>query len=339
MRRLLTLGLVLALAAIATVAVADALRGSNEVRAQTEGETLKAETVTSSRKPAPVPPLETNAAGLAERLRRSGIGGTLFLSADGCLDGTARHLRAVRLPDLELTEGPLARSCAFTVSAHGEAAAGQDAVWSPARPVFAAETGPGELQVIDVERERRREIAGARPSFGRDGSLAFLRAGDVCGEVEISVRPSTCSRVVVSRHELVRALPRDRKLESVEALVWPRPSRLLAILRTAEGTWLAPYEDGRALGYANGLTSQTTARPVADPTAAYVALGSGGFLEVYDLDGGRVWLSSIRPVAFAWSPDGEWLAYAEPRNVYFLRTDDWTTRFSLTVSTRGLAWR
>jgi len=91
----------------------------------------------------------------------------------------------------------------------------------------------------------------------------------------------------------------------------------------------------------HGLTGRSTTTPLADPTGRYVALTPNCYLEIYDGDAGRVWASSSIPaVAFAWSPDGDWLAYAaDDRNVYFLRTSDWTTRFSLPADTEGLAWR
>ena len=86
--------------------------------------------------------------------------------------------------------------------------------------------------------------------------------------------------------------------------------------------------------------SHSRTAALADPTGDYVALTPAGYLEVYDRDAFRVWASSIETADFDWSPDGDWLAYAaHDRNVYFVRTSDWTTRFSLQASTEGLAWR
>jgi hypothetical protein len=77
-----------------------------------------------------------------------------------------------------------------------------------------------------------------------------------------------------------------------------------------------------------------------DPTGEYATRIRAGYLEVDDRAGRRVWTSPTDAAAFDWSPDGNWFAYAaDDGNVYFVRTSDWTTRFSLRASTRTLAWR
>jgi hypothetical protein len=344
MRRLVTLALALGLAALVAVAAVDALRDADESAPEAG--------------PAPEPTGPTWLDGgpaLVERLRSNGIRGTLYLSADGCLEGNVRRLRALRLPDLSLAEGPRSRTCAFTLSADGGYTAGEAAVWRPQDPVFAAPTGADELALIDAESSGQFEVAGTAPAFKPDGTLTHLQGGRVvewtneCEDEEGSVSPPValqpgetggyCTRTLIDRDELVRSLPEDSRLESVHALVWADASRMLAVLETEEGPWLAPYENGRSLGYANGLSSRRTQPPRADPEGDYIALGSGGFLEVFDRNAGRAWGSSIQTVAFDWSPDGTWLAVAAPTRIHLVRTLDWTSRFTLPLSTEGLAWR
>jgi hypothetical protein len=359
MRRLVTLALAVGLATLVAFGVVDALRGSGDTPSLTEttppdGRTQPLE-VEVERTAAP-PPWVEDRDGLGDRLRRNGVRGTLYLSADGCLDGTERPLRALRVPEFELTEGPGAISCPFTVSADGQHAAGREAAWSASVAIFAAETTPDLFEVIDVKQPGGLGLAGSAPAFKPDGTLTHALSGrvvelsDDCGKADELISPQIsfgrdqlgpyCSRTAVSRHELARALPSGVRLGSVDALVWLSRSRMLAVLRTAQGPWLAAFEHGRSLGYANGLASRSTTQPLADPTGRYVALTPGGYLEVYDRNALRVWASSIEGVAFDWSPDGDWLAYTgNDRNVYLLRTVDWTTRFSLQAGTDGLAWR
>ena len=361
MRRTVTLVLVLGLAALFAVAVGDALR---DPRDQPRAEPAPADTAPAppapevEAEPAPeTPPWDEDRAGLADRLSGNGIRGTLYLSADDCGGGDTRPLRALLLPELELTRGPPVRGCPFTVSADGEHAAGRGAAWSPTVSVSAAQTRPGRFEVVDARHAGALRLAGSAPAFKPDGMLTHALSGRVvewsneCGEARelmsppISFGPKEvgpyCSRTTVSRRKLARALPEGDRLSSVDALVWLDTTRLTAVLRTRGGSWLAAYRKGRRPKGANGLVGRTTTTPLADPTGRYVALTPNGYLEVYDRDAGRVWASSSIPArAFDWSPDGDWLAYAaDDRNVYFLRTSDWTTRFSLQADTVGLAWR
>lgn len=360
MRRILTLALAVGLATLVAVGVVDTLRG--------QGDPRRAETPPAADEPASstnavevegsleTPPWVEDRAGLANRLSLNAIQGTLYLSPDRCLGGDVRPLRALRLPELELTEGPETNTCLFTVSADGSYAAGHEAAWSPSVPVFAAESRPDLFQVVDVKHSGVLGLPGSVPAFRPDGALTHALSGRVvewsndCAEAHEFISPPvsfgpeevgpSCSRTAVSRHELARALPSGNRLESVDGLVWLDSSRLMAVLRAAGESWLAPYEEGRSLGYAIGLISRSTTAPLADPTGEYVALTPGGYLEIYDRDALRVWASSVEAVTFDWSPDGGWLAYAaDDRNVYFVRTSDWTTRFSLRAATQGIAWR
>jgi len=360
MRRTVTLVLALGLSTLFAVAVGDALRDQRDpprpepapaaIATQPASPEVEAE-------PAPeTPPWVEDRAGLADRLSGNGIRGTLYLSADDCRGGDNRPLRALLLPELELTQGPSVRGCPFTVSADGEDAAGRGAAWSPTVSVFAAQTRPNRFEVVDARHAGVLGLAGSAPAFKPDGTLTHALSGRVvewsneCDKARelmsppISFGPKEvgpyCSRTAVSRRKLERALPDGDRLRSVDALAWLDSARLVAVLRAQDASWLAAYRKGRRPGNANGLIGRTTTTTLADPTGRYVALTPNGYLEVYDRDTLRVWASSVAAVAFDWSPDGDWLAYAAAdRNVYFLRTSDWTTRFSLQAATQGIAWR
>ena len=356
MRRLVTLALALGLTALVAAAAVDTLRGEEVRRA--DPPTPRDNDTESSldvRVTAPVPSLLEDREALAARLERNGVDGTLFLSADRCLDGRERRLRALDLSDLALTPGPQARSCPFTVSHDGGDASGPEATWSPRVRVFAAETGPDELVVIDVVHAGELTLEGRRPAFRPDGTLTYVRNRAVvawtnrCSRARESMSPPIafgpeqlgpyCMHTAISRRDLTRALPEGGALRAVDAVVWADDERALTVLWTGRDSWLAPFERGRRRGLARGLTSRVTTAPRADPTGRFVALTPGGYLEVYDRGARRVLALSIQPEAFEWSPDGEWLAYAAADNVFLVRTSDWTTRFSLPFSTHGIAWR
>jgi hypothetical protein len=342
-RRLLTLALAAGLAALVAVALVDALRDSAEPKPPAE--------TGSAPGRARAPWLE-DADALAARLRRNRVTGTLYLSADRCLDGTPRRLRALSLPELELSDGPLSQTCSFTVSADGAAAAGREAVWSPQDPLFAAATGPNGLALIDPGQPGQLELEGSAPAFKPDGTFTYLSDGDLvewtsdCAAAKEVVPPSSpgpdfgpvCLRTVVTAAELASALPPHVMLRSVEALAWPSDSLLTTVLEAGDRMWLAAFENStlvrQAVPYVRGAE---TVR--ADPSGTYVGILANGSVEVYDRDGGIPWGSPQETLAFDWSPGGAWLAYATPDTVYLVRTADWATMFRFTVATEALAWR
>jgi hypothetical protein len=343
MRRLVTLALALGLAALVAVAAVDALR-------ETDDSPPEARVGSNDRDFA----LFEGRAAEAARLRRLGVSGRLYLSADMCGQPGARPIRILRLPELELERGLRWPVCSFSLSDDEERLADGTAVWSPRDPVFATWTR-NTIELTAANTSGHFSLAGSAPAFKRDGTFTHVRDGEVvewtsdCAEAAEMVSPPVplgadpfgpyCPHRVITRSELGRALPKDDRLQSVDALVWADDKRLLANLRTAAGSWLAAYENGRSLGYANGLFSSRTKPPLADPNGDYLALGSGGFLEVFDRNAGRAWESSLQTLAYDWSPDGSWLAVAAPTRIHLVRTSDWTSQFTFPLSTESLAWR
>jgi hypothetical protein len=347
MRRLLTLALAVGLAALVAVAAVDALRGSSESQvAHTGSVPIRTE-----------PPRSTadwveDGPAIAARLARLGVTGTLYLSADGCLSGEVEPLRAVRLPDLALTEGPEIGSCAFSVSSDGRHAAGSDAVWSPIAPVLAAETGTGVV-LIDAETGAEWELPGRAPAFTPDGSLALVHHSAIvtwtndCDRATETVSPVLslvpgepgpyCRRVAVGREALSGRLPPRTRFRGVESQAWTSENDLTALVHTTAGARIATYENGRATAVSPFASTLGPMR--AQPGGVNVGLLDRIAVTVYDKQPLPLFSPSLGTLAYDWSPQGDWLAYAGDEAVYLVRTSDWTTHFRLRVSTLGLAWR
>jgi hypothetical protein len=347
MRRLLTLAITVGLAALVAVAAVDALRGSSESQvADTDPVPTRTEP------PRSAADWVGDGPAIAARLARLGVTGTLYLSADGCLSGGVEALRAVRLPDLALTEGPQIGSCAFSVSSDGRHAAGRDAVWSPVAPVLAAETGTGVV-LIDADTEAEWQLPGRAPAFTPDGSFALVQHGAIvtwtndCDRATGTVSPalslvpgepaSYCRRVGVGREALGGLLPPGARLRRVVSQAWTSENDLTALLETTAGARIATYENGRAAALSPFASTLGPLR--AQPGGVNVGVLDRIALTVFDAQPLPLFSPSLATLAYDWSPRGDWLAYAGDDAVYLVRTSDWTTQFRLRVSTQGLAWR
>jgi hypothetical protein len=347
MRRALTLALAIGLAALVAIAAVDALRGSTESQV-----TATEPTPTRTEPTLSLADWIEDGPAIAARLARLGVTGTLYLSADGCLAGGSRPLRAVRLPDLALTEGPEAGSCAFSVSSDGRHFAGRDAVWSPVAPVLAAETGTGVV-LIDADTEVEWELPGRTPAFTPNGALALVDGGAIvmwtndCDGATETVSPalalvpgepgSYCRRLAVRRNALGEKLPPGVRPRRVVSQAWTSDRRLTAVLDTTAGARIATYDNGRAVATSRFASMLGPLR--AQPGSGNVGLLDRLAVTVYDEQPSALFSPSVTTLAYDWSPSGEWLAYATDAAVYLVRTSDWTTQFRLRVSTEGLAWR
>jgi hypothetical protein len=347
MRRVLTLVLTVGLAALVAVAAVDALRGSTEPQVKESRPTP-----TRTQPPQSGAGWVEDGPTIAARLARLGVTGTLYLSADGCLSGGVEPLRAVRLPDLALTEGPEVGSCAFSVSADGRHAAGRDTVWSPVAPVLAAETGTGVV-LIDADTEAELELPGRVPAFTPLGFLSLVDGGSIvtwtndCEGAAETVSPAFslvpgepgpyCRRVAVRRAALGRELPPRARLRRVVSHAWTSEGALTAVLDTTAGARIATYDGGRA---ASVSPFESPLGPVrAQPGGVNVGVLDRLALLVFDDRPAPLFGPSLPPLAYDWSPRGDWLAYAGDEAVYLVRTSDWSTQVRLRVSTQGLAWR
>jgi hypothetical protein len=143
MRRWATWLLLGALAALALVAVADALRGN---RSTTLSHSL--------------PPSSEEKRAAIE------TGGVIFYSdeADDC------RLAASEFPSLESGPPPKLRSCRFSVSPDGTMAFPGDVTWSPDGARSSREVG-NLLEVTSTESQQVICFPGSAPAFKPDGTL------------------------------------------------------------------------------------------------------------------------------------------------------------------------
>lgn len=342
MRRGVSFALALGLAAVVVLAAIDALRRPPRTQAPPVDEEPPSAAIWMD-----------SGEAIAARLARLGVTGTLYLSPDGCGLRTTRPLRAVRLPDLGLSDGPGLGSCPFSLSVDGGYAAGPEAVWSPKAPIFAAGTGTA-LAVIDAERAEQWELAGSTPAFKPNGTFTSVLDGSIV--VWTSDCPATanltvpqfpfapdetrpyCAREVVGQDELARLLPAQASVTAVERLVWTSDDRAVALLQTSAGPRLASFEGGRNRASAARPAGDQVGPMRARPGGGEIAVLAGGHVSVYG-GGHESWRSPVDARAFDWSPDGDWLAYATTFGVYLVRASDWTSQFRLPASTHGLAWR
>jgi hypothetical protein len=343
MRRLVTVSLACGLAALGVAAAVDAVRGEDPQHEPTEAE----------RGMAP-PPLSSSRTALAGRLERLAITGTLYLSPDPCGGSEARPLRAIRLPSLRPVEAPRSRGCGFSLSSDGAEVAPRGAAWQPGGALVAT-PGRGAIELTSSSPAWRDRLEGSSPAFRPDGALTYVDDGEVlewnrdCGRIDRS-----CPRTLLSRANLARAFrfdadaPSDTRFVSsyaVRQLEWLSETRVAALLDVSisfgseHEQLLAVFEGTEAIEGRPGIGDRLGLLG-ADPAGHHLAVRSGTRLDVLGPRTETIWPSALEPVrAFAWSPDGRWLAVAGRTSVYLVRTRDWTVLVSLPVATRDLAWR
>jgi hypothetical protein len=304
MRRWSTALVVVAVAAVAVFAAADALRGHDEPKASAPAPTMTR----------PEPPT------LHELLRRTDIIGFVVYSDHDC------RLHSLLLPGMEddvVREegGSAVIHCRF------EAAGGrileEDEVMSPDRSSIARCRG-GTIEVRAANNGIvARSIRGCPPAWRPDGRLTYPRGGAIFQE----------GRPLFTARELRRAARLHPNVARVGAgipifahatdLAWLDEHRLVATLeirvRGVEPQNLAVLFDGKgvvglATNRGRGLGNWTVSA-----AGSYAASEDG---TIVSRDGGSTDpprnLPDGRAVAF--SPDERWLAYATNASVYLIGT-------------------
>jgi WD40 repeat protein len=350
MRRLVTVSLACGIAVLAVAAAVDAVRGDEtrrEPKTEADRQTAPPRLARSEA------PLATRTA-LVGRLERLGVAGTLYLSPDPCGGSEARPLRAISLPSLDRVEAPRWHGCGFSLSSDGASVAARGAAWQPGGALVATPER-GTIELTSSSPAWRDRLEGSSPAFRPDGALTYVHDGEVlewnrdCGRVDRS-----CPRTLLSRADLARAFrfdantPSDTRFVSsyaVRELEWLSETRVAALLDASisfgpdHEQLLAVFEDREAIEGRPGLGGRFGPLS-ADPAGRHIAVRSGSRLDVLGPRAQTIWPSALEPVrAFAWSPDGRWLAVAGRASVYLVRTRDWTVLVSLPVATRDLAWR
>ena len=145
-----------------------------------------------------------------------------------------------------------------------------------------------------------------------------------------------CSSLAVGRAALSGRLPARARRPRVFSQAWTSDHNVTAIVETTAGARVATYEGGRP---ATAGTFRIALGPLrARPGGVNVSVLDLVRLVVLDSQPLPVF-GSLATIAYDWSPQGDWLAYATDDAVYLVRTSDWTTHVRLRVSTQGLAWR
>jgi hypothetical protein len=328
-RRILTWGLVAAVAALGLAAGIDALRGGEEPEpvAATEPEpTTSAE----------ADPADRTLAAAGEDLRRAGVPeGRLVWSDEDC------GVHSLLLPGL--AERPVhdlvacqSEGASFSQpgGVRAECGGGLLRVWA----------GPlGEPELVARER-------GCGPAWKPDRSVTFVQDGSIrrfapCpGDPEPG--PLLCSKPVLTRAELARQLtgafwpvarPRFKELR------WLDDERFAAVVqgRTPEERvdFLALFDRGKLVG--DPVPYVELGGLKASPTGSRVAAADterGGIVAL-DGNGRRIQLALDSGHGIAWSPDENWIAEATEGGIYVWRADDESPELiHIPVVARDLLW-
>ncbi|HXV95498.1 MAG TPA: hypothetical protein VD695_03040 [Gaiellaceae bacterium] len=331
-RRLATIAVLVAIAAVGAAAVVDAVRPDSGTASEARA------TGTPAAEPDPV----------KTALEAAGIRGVLYYSdpEDDC------RAHAIRLPGAEQVPPPKLRACRFELPPDpGTGWLPRGATWSPDGRLAAADDG-SRVSLWTPEGEVGR-IAGRAPAWKPDGSLTVIRDGEVWGEQKLlSAREL---RRAAHTLQIVPAGPRYLRSATAFAVAWFTDSRAAVLIRVRlrgrlQGigpiTALALFE-GRRLVRVVPYSGARVLR--LSPRRTFLSVVEDGErVAVVDSDG-RTRLDSItipapNAVAVTWSPDERWTAVASRWSVHFLPTADIVAgqtprNIRLPLAARDLAWR
>jgi hypothetical protein len=314
MRRRTTWLLLGALAALASVAVADALRGSAETRK------VSAPTIS-----VPLIPRNEPAA--------SAMSGVLYYS-----DRVDCRLHGLRLPDLREVRAPELGSCMFSISPDGRTALAGDAAWSPEGGMYARTAG-GLIELGSSVSDRVLRFPGHAPAFKPDRTFTYVRGHDVV-EWSTSCPPGTRLFTLPADNATVRcrrtvAPVRDG---AVQGLAWLTNARMALITKRPGSITIHESRLHVSTGPARHRLSHLEVSPQGTYVAARV---DGGGLLVVDADG-RIVAGPLfsDPISITWSPDERWTAVATENSVFVFRTNTDEARVRrISIHAYQVAWR
>jgi hypothetical protein len=279
------------------------------------------------------------------------IRGTLLYADESCV------IRAVSLPTRASTDAPRWRGCGFTVSPDGEEAARPATDWAPNEETVATEQG-GSV-VVASAGTNGFSFAGSGPAFRPDGLFSYVRHGEVllvdvdCARLH-GLGKGRCTAVALTRADVRRAALRHPNLPSREYLLsasakelaWLDSTRAAAIL-SLRIRFVGDYElvavfKGRSVARAIPFFGERLSRLQASPFGSYFGVRShAGRVHLFDRDGARLTVPDLTEQrAFAFSPDERWTAIATRASVYVFRTGSENPRVHrIGISARDLAWR
>lgn len=334
MRSVATWLVVGALLAVALVAAVDALRGgSSSAPASAETEDV----ATRERAAAAVgPPRIEGNVDLAPGLTAEGIGGLLYLTDAEC------RLWVLSLPTLTWLgerSGPVP-DCAFAVSPQGLNVLPGRAAWDRtgslgAVDVSTSEAGP-RIEVSSPLSSWTFGFEGSSPAFKPDGTLTFVREGELWGWVEKPCsagmetvvfrsrrRVERCARVLMSRTKLQRLAPSEIELadEPLREALWLDPKTLVMLLgdQSGGGAVVMTVTGGRrrASVWFSGMRASELE---ASPRGTHVALRLDGDVALLD----RNLLGPLPGLpeptrAIAWPQDQRFTVVAGESSVFIIR--------------------
>lgn len=316
MRRWTTWLLVGALAALGSVAVADALRGTPKAKETGAPPTISV----------PLIPRNEPAA--------SAMGGVLYYT-----DRVDCRLRGLRLPDLVETTAPEVGSCSFSLSPDGQTAVPGGVDWSPLGGLYARQENDA-IELASPISKQALQFPGSAPAFKPDGTFTYVRSDEV---VEWT---TSCPR-----GERLFTLPGDNataRCRRIVARVPDGPVRELAWLTNrrmaliTEGRpFLVTIREGR-LHVSTGTPGHRLHDLQVSPRGTYAAARAhGGGMLVIDADGRPATLPPfLDPVGITWSPDERWTAVATANSVFLFRTELSEARLRrLAIHAYEMAWR
>ncbi len=333
MRRLLTWGLVAAVAALGLAAGIDALRGGEEPERASAVETERTSTE-------PLEPAERTLAAAGADLRRAGVPEGRLVYTDGRCS-----VHVLLLPDLAERPAHDVTACAPGRSRLVLGSSPADTIRAECkRGRLVLETGPFD----DPDVYARARGCGA--AWMPDGTVTFVQDGGIrrfvgCAN-DAPTAPLLCSQPVLTRSELARQLRGARwSLGSrIKELAWLDDARFAAIVqqRTPDGWYdtLALFDRGELVGDPVGPYAEL-GRLVPSPTGSRVAAVDterGGIVAI-DTRGRQIELALDDGHGIAWSPDENWVAQATEGGIYVWRADDESPDLiQIPVTARDVLW-
>jgi hypothetical protein len=306
MRRSSTALIVVAVAALAVFAAADALRG--------DGQPRDAASVPATLRESPP--------ALRETLRGQGVSGQILYSDQDCI------LHSLVLPqmvdDVVRTDNGAGafRYCRFSVA--GGRFRDDDELMSPDGQVI-ARCRAGHVEVFIASGERRlSRVPGCAPAWRPDSSLTYARNGEILLDGGVVLIAKGELRRIARRHPNVGGLgPGVQFRVRVLALAWLDHTRLAASMRV-------DIESVEPQHFVVLLDRDRVLALVADfrgPIGNLVVSPAGSFLAddrgTVVTKQGRSYplLEGVpRPSTVAFSPDEGWLAVATGVSVYLVGT-------------------
>ncbi|MBD0290185.1 MAG: hypothetical protein ICV74_02920 [Thermoleophilia bacterium] len=259
------------------------------------------------------------------RLRAAGVRGTLVVADAGC------RLAVLPLPTLTPVRDLGAGGCDAAVSPRSPRPSGWFAWRDPS--FLVARCVAGGLEVAAPGGPRVRFVRGCAPAWKPDGTLTYVRRGEVA-----HFPHAGRARVALARYQLDRAFGARRR-PRVRAIAWATEARCAALVELdhADSVVLAFFDDGELVSsrridpHASGVAVRSEARE------AVVLARASHHAVLYGRGSSRRALGDDVLDA-SWAPDGGWLAVARSGGIDLLDEDS-ETRARLPIDARAVAWR